>query len=172
MQKQAVIRRSFWGNVLFTLGCAAFVVAGVFLLQSEDSQLIGVICIVFFGGGGLCYLILLSWKPIVIASRDGITIPHGWKKTFVLWKNIDRFEVVEQEIHTGRGGIVRQKYIGVFVFSKEGIVGAGKAWGVRGANGEVPAVLINLSFSFVKIEKAMKFLKEFHDNYKIANRTE
>jgi len=177
MKRQIVIRRPFWGNMLFVLGCAVFVVAGLLMQQGEDSfyRLIGVASIVFFGGGGLCYLAFLAWKPIVVVSSDGIIVPYGWSKSFVLWENINRFEVMEQVIHAGRGGRVRQKYIGIFVFNKEEIVGTGKVsqsitQGITDWK-EVPAMLIVLSFSFVKIEKVMKILQEFHDNYKIADRT-
>ena len=177
MKKQLVIRRPFWGNMLFILSCTVAVLVGLFMQQSEDSfyRLVGVVSVVFFGGGGLCYLVLLAWKPIVVISSEGVTVPYGWGKNFVLWENIDRFEVVEQVIHAGSGGRVRQKYIGIFVFNKAGIVGAGTvsqtitqeitSWK------EVPAVLINLSLSFVKIEKVMEILQEFHDKYKISKRT-
>ena len=178
MQKQVVIRRPFCGSMLFILGCAVFVVTGLFMQQGEDSfyRLIGVVSIVFFGGGGLCYLTFLAWKPIVIVSSEGITAPYGWGKSFVLWENIDRFEVVEQVIHAERGGRVRQKYIGIFVFNKGAAVGAGKVsqtiMQAKTDWRDVPAVLINLSFSFIKIEKLIEVLQEFHDKYKIANRTE
>ena len=176
MQKQVVIRRPFWGNMLFVLSGAVFVVAGLLMQQSENSliRLVGVMSVVFFGGGGICYLMFMVWKPIVVISSEGIAVPYGWGKNFVLWGNIDRFEVVEQEIHTIHGVRTMQKYIGFFVFNKEGIVGAGKvsqtiSQGITGWK-EVPAVLINLSFSFVKIESVMEILQEFHDKYKNANR--
>jgi len=174
MQKQVVIRRPLWGIMLFVLGCAVFVVAGLLMRQSEDSfnRLIGMTSIVFFGGGGVCCLTFVAWKPIVAISGEGVTVPYGWGKNFVLWENIDRFEVVEQEVHAESGRPTRQKYIGIFVFNSEGIVGAGRvsqtvSQGITGWK-EVPAVVIALSFSFAKIENVMEILQEFHEKYKNA----
>ena len=106
MQEQVVIKRPLVGNLLLILGCVAFVAGGIFILQIEEDtflRLIAIASIVFFGGGGLLFIIVLAWKPIVTISNEGITIPHGWGKN---------------------------------------------------------------SFSFLKIEKVMRILQEFHDNYK------
>ena len=177
MEKQVVIRRSFLGNLVAVLGISAFTIIGLFMLQDDDAfyRLIGVLNIVFFGGGGLLYLILMMWKPIVIVSNEGITVPYGWGKNFIPWDNIDRFEVLEHMINAKLGKPTKQKYVGVFVFDKEGIAGTGKgllkiSQGLTGWK-EVPAVLINLTLSFVKIEKVMATLQEFHDEYKTTNHT-
>ena len=176
MQEQVVIKRPLLGNILFVFICAAFVVGSLFIIQILNEnvfiRLIAIISIIFFGGGGLLYILTMAWKPIVIISNDGITVPFGWGKNFVSWENVDRFEVVEQVVNVGAAIKAKQKYIGVFVFDKKGIAGTGKIsqtisqvvtnWE------EVPAVLINLSLSFVKIEKVMGVLQEFHDKHKIS----
>jgi len=180
MQNEVVIKRHILGTLLLILGCLAFVVACVFILRSESEnevlRFFAIVGIVFFGGGGLVYAVVMSWKPIVVISRDGITIPFGWGKNFISWENVDRIEVIEQTVDAGRGGVVRQKYIGVSVFDRGGIVGAGetsKAVAQEITNWkEVPAVLINLSFSFAKIEDVMKTLQDFHDEYKNAESTQ
>jgi len=177
MQKQVVIRRSVVGNLLLILGCSAFVAGSVFILQNESMfmRLAAIAGIVFFGGGGLLYIIVMAWKPIVIISSEGITVPFGWGKNVIPWKNVDKIEVIEQTVNTGRGGLVRQKYIGISVFEKDGIVGAGETSQAVAQEitnwKEVPAVLINLSFSFAKIEEVMKTLQEFHDEYRTAEST-
>jgi len=159
--------------MLLALCGSALVVGHMFILQHEDNDIflrfIAIAGIIFFGGGGLLCIIVLAWKPIVVISSEGITVPYGWGKNFVPWENVEKFEVVEQVVNAGRGGFVRQKYIGIFVFDKEGIVGVGKvsqaiAQKITGLV-NVPALSINLSFSFVKIEKVMGILQEFYDNY-------
>jgi len=165
---KVVIRHSLLGNILLAICCAVFVAMGIFLLQLDTlERIIGIAAIVFFGGGGVAYFLLMSWKPVAIISNTGITVPYGWGRNFVPWENVVKFEIVVQNI-----GVSKQKYIGIFVADTTGIVGAGKfsqsltkditGWA------EAPAMLINPSFTFLKIEKIMQILQTFYDEYKKA----
>ena len=173
LEKQVVIRKSPLGHLLFYGGIAAFVVIGIFLIQEERAVWIGIASIVFFGGGGLFYLIFKSWKPIAIISDKGITVPLWRGKNFVPWENVRKFEVLEQTVNTGRGGSHTLKCIGIFVFDTTGIAGAGEIsqtlnQSVTGWK-EMPASLIKTQFTFIKEESIIRVLQEFHDAY-IAER--
>jgi len=175
MQKQVVIRRSLWGNILFILICSAFVVYGVIWWQNEHIlwKILSALTISLFGVGGLCYFIFVAWKPIVVISNEGITIPIAWFHTFIPWGNIDRFEQVEQ-----KGIDILVKEINIFVFDKKGICDK-KGTTLKHTEdykkeGKVPVMLTSLifSFSFIKTKKAMELLQEFHGNYKAIHSTE
>jgi len=179
---KVVIKRTLLGNLLIILTSFAFVASSLFMMQLDEAvyTVIGIIGIVFFGGGGLLSVIVMMRKPIVIISNEGITVPHGWGENVVTWENIVKIEVVQQRIENTIATTVApvntkttQKYIGIFVFDKQGIVGAGKksqaitkkltAWE------EVPALIINLSFSFLNVEYIAGVLQEFHNKYKSAS---
>ena len=169
MRNQVVIRRSFWGNILLLLLCSAFVFAGIFIRQGGDAfyRFWGLLSIIFFGGGGLFYIIFAAWRPVAVISNEGIDVPLWRGSNFVRWRDVEKIEVVVQY------AAGKHKYIGIFAPSATGIVGSGKTsqkitQGVTGWK-EVPTLLINLSFTFVKIEKVMGILQEFHDRYKAAH---
>ena len=171
INQRVVIRRPLWGNILFILACAAFVAIGMFLRNDEDGfiRFIAYTCIAFFGGGGLLYVVLMMRKPIVVITREGVTVPYGWGSNFVPWEHVTKIEVVTQTVGT-RYAASSQKYIGIFAPEAKGTVGAGKfsqtvtqaitQWE------EVPTMLITLSFSFTKIEKVMEVLQLYHEEYR------
>jgi chorismate mutase len=169
-QKQVVIRRPLLGNILFAMICAAFVAGSIFLLNDDGgdpaTRIVAIVAIIFFGIGGLAYLVFMARKPIVIVTDKGITVPHGRGKTFVPWENIQKFEVLELHV---KG--TTNKCIGVFVRDAQDMVVAGNlskliSKSVTGWS-EVPELLINPSFTFIKIEKIMDILQSFlqaHNN--------
>ena len=166
---KVVIKRTLLGNLSFVLLSLCFVAAGLFLMQLNftAATIIGVISIVFFGGGGLMFMITMIRKPIAIISDKGITIPRGWGEHFAVWENIVKIEVMVQDL-----GSTRQKYIGIFVFDRRGITGTGaKSQAITKKVTKwknAPALLINLSFSFLNVEYIAGVLQEFHDKYKNA----
>jgi len=167
---KVVIKRTFVGNLSFVLLCLGFVVSGLLIMQLNDDTLatiIGIITIVFFGGGGLMVMIIGIRKPIAIISDKGITIPHGWGEHFAAWENIVKIEVVEQIM-----GYTKQEYIGIYVFDRRKIARAGKISQAitKKATGwkHPPALIINLSFSFLNVEYIAGVLQELHDKYKNA----
>ena len=167
MRDEVVIKRSFGGNVLLFLLCSAFVLVGIFILHHTGSafeRFWGVVCIIFFGGGWLFYVIFAARRPVAVISNEGIKIPLWRGNNFVQWKDVEKIEVVVQYVAG------KHKYIGIFAPGATGIIGTGRVaqkvtQGVTGWK-EVPTLLINLSFTFVKIEKVMATLQEFHDRYK------
>ncbi|MCL2589166.1 MAG: hypothetical protein FWD84_07130, partial [Oscillospiraceae bacterium] len=86
---KVVIQRTLLGNLSFVLMCLCFVAGGWFIMQLSDNTaatIIGIIAIVFFGGGGLMFMITMIRKPIATISDKGITIPHGWGEHFAAWE--------------------------------------------------------------------------------------
>jgi len=167
---EVVIKRTFLGNLSFVLLCLGFVASGLVIMQLNDDTLatiIGIITIVFFGGGGLMVMILMIRKPIAIISDKGITIPHGWGEHFAAWENIVKIEVMEQIM-----GYARQRYIGIFVFDRRKIARTGKTSQaiIKKVTGwkNTQALMINLNFSFLNVEYTAGVLQEFHDKYKNA----
>ena len=124
-----------------------------------------------FGVGGFLYVVLLAWKPLVVISSKGITVPYRRREIFIPWENVGRFEMLEQTVSTSRGQAT-VRYIGIFAIDNEGIPGAGEisqaiTKQVTGWE-EAPTVLINPAFTFVKIDKIMETLNEFFHEYKNA----
>jgi len=172
-KKQVVIRRPWWGNILYILACLAFMALG---LDSGNGAVI-LICLLLFGGCAL-FRILFGWRPLVIISKEGITIPYGlWGKSFIKWSNVKEIEIVFQKVDH-RHGSAKHKCIGVFTFSNDGIAGteATKVTGTVCVTGiatdwrDAPVVLINTSFSFVDREKIKRVLRQFHEEYKQGRR--
>lgn len=169
--KEVIIKRHLLGNILLIIVCAIFTVGGILMQQYEEAtiRIAGIICIIFFGGGGLLYVVFMAGKPIAVVSGKGIMASYGWGEGFVAWENVDRFEVLEQTVKI-KGHKQKIKYIGIFVNDMKGTAGAGEisqaiSQKVTGWN-ESPTLIINLSFSFVKIEKVMGILQEFYDEYR------
>ncbi|MCL2605829.1 MAG: hypothetical protein FWD93_00920 [Coriobacteriia bacterium] len=165
------IRRPLLGNILLILACSAFVAICVLILRLElgdaFERFIAIVGIIFFGGGGLFFVIAKMRKPIVIVSSKGITVSYGWGENFVRWKDVERFEIVTQSV---RG--TKHKHVAIFAPKAKGIVGAGAisqtATEVVTGWEEAPTLLIGLSFSFIKPEVIVGTLQEFHDRYKAA----
>ncbi|MCL2863901.1 MAG: hypothetical protein FWE25_00015 [Lachnospiraceae bacterium] len=167
---KVTIKRPLWGNLSFILICFAFVAGSLFIIQMGEMvyTIVGIIGIAFFGGGGLLFVILMMRKPIVMISDKGITVPYGWGENFVTWENIAKIEVLEQAITN----TAVQKYIGIFVFDRQGITGAGKksqtiTKKVTGWT-NTPALLINLDFSFLNIQYITSVLQELHDKFSVS----
>jgi len=182
MRKEVVIRRRWYGNVLFVLLSSAFVYIGLYLRQSESTftQFIAIGCIILFGGGGLFSVIFKMWRPIIAISNEGIRIPHWRGNNFVPWKNVKKFDVVVQRglapgLSPGLSYKYQQQheYIGIFVHNPDGIVRPGKV--LQRVNqaltdrGEMPTLIISLKLSFVDIDVVMGFLHIYHNEYKVAH---
>jgi len=156
---------------LLLLGCAAFVAAGVWFLRDDDmmTRFIGVLGIAVFGGRGLHHIVIKMRHPLVIIAPEGVTVPWAGGKEFIPWENIEKFEIVEHTTRLGPAGTHKQKYIGVFVFDKTGVRGAGKrsqaisrvVLNMRNP----PAALIHLGLSSFEIEEVLGILQEHHDAY-------
>ena len=165
-QEKIVFRRSLISNIAFFLICLAFVIGGFFLL--EEIWILGMITMIFFGGGGVLYLLFMSWRPILVITKEGVTVPYGWGENFVSWSNVRKIEMVTQTINTGNGTTTKD-YIGVFTFNNEGIVGAGdiskaitsKVTGIE----DPPSLLITNSLTFIKYDKILAALNEFYVKY-------
>lgn len=166
--KQVVIRRSLFSIFLFIIGCAIFVVGGIFLLPS--TRFLSIITIIFFGVGGLFYVAFMALKPIAVVSSKGIMVPYARGEIFVPWENVERFELIEQTV--GYKYKYKKKYIGIFAANAEGIVGANKILQAITQSildwREVPALLIDPSLSAIKIEIIMEILQKFYDEYRNA----
>ena len=156
MNQEFVIRKSFWGNLLFALVCVVFAIIGYFMIQSGKEVFWGYIVLIFFGGGGVLYMALMSWKPIVIICKEGVAVPHGFGKQFMTWENLDRIEMIEQN-----AGGAKQKYIALYPKddADEHKISHAITQNLTGWK-EVPSLLINNSFTFVKYEKILKALNE------------
>jgi len=166
MKKQVVIKRSWVGNMLFAISCLMVVMVGLFIL--EEAKLIGVVCILFFGVGGLYGIVFVAWKPLVIISIDGIAVPNRRGITFVEWSNVKKIEIIKHKIPNAT-----QTYIGIFVFDNN-ILGnfAQNMTTMLTGWDEAPALLINNTFSFVRYEKIMAALEEFYDEYRKSQLSE
>lgn len=88
------IRPKTGRNVLFlVVGCFAFTVAGVFMISTGEVEKIavGVLSIVFFGGGGLITAPKLMRRKIsMVLSDQGVEqiTPHG--SAFIPWADVEK----------------------------------------------------------------------------------
>ena len=149
MRSQVAIRRPFWGNVLLVLVCSAFVFISIIRQDGSNfHRFMGIVGIIVFGFGGLYLIILGIRKPIAIISSEGVKSPFLRGNNFLPWEDVERFDVVTQ-----RAGLARHKYIGIFSHSSK----------------DVPALLINLSFSFVNADTVIGIMQMYHKEYKATH---
>jgi hypothetical protein len=120
--KKIVVRRSSSGNFAFIAISVGFVAFGIYLLQ-EGLVGIGLMLIVLCGGTGLLWLVFKSWRPVMIISDTGITIPFWRGKTHVLWENVMEIRMVEKTFTADYGIEHAVEYIGIFVHDATGIPG-------------------------------------------------
>ena len=174
-QKEVVIRRPLIGNILGILGFVIVFLGSVYMPRDWDRgwwdlrYWIVKICIPFWGLGGLYFILFKMRKPIVVISDKGVTVPSGWGEDFVPWEKVDRIEVLVQQLT-----FQKRKWIGIFATDSEDKAGIGKisqevTQGVTGWE-EAPDLLINLAFSFIKIEQVMGILQEFHEAYQATHK--
>ena len=172
-KEKIVIRRPIKETLLFAAGCIAFTAIGIWMLTADELmyRIIGIASIVFFGGGGILYLALMSWKPILTISNEGITVPYGWGKNHVAWSNVKRIETFTQNIETS-GGEVQEVHVGIFAYDTSNILGAGEVAKqmtsfITGADtDEVPCIMIP-TFTAKGRNSILETLQEFHEKYRL-----
>lgn len=166
-----VIRRNF-RDIITTLGLmGVFVAASVIALHMPGTfnRIFGIVGLVFFGVGGFLYFALMSWKPIVIVSNEGISVPRGKGADFVAWENIGKIEATEQSINTA-GTTAKQGWIGVYALKTEKTTAGEISENIvlNMANWEeMPALLINTDYSAVD-EKFLQTLIEIYNKKKAS----
>ena len=99
------VKRSVPKTLFALLGCAAFTALGVWGLsthsESREDFWIGVLCIGFFGLGGLVILAsLFDTRPRILLDKGGIWV-RGWKGCPIGWSDIERVWKYEQKIANG-----------------------------------------------------------------------
>jgi len=168
-EDKVVIRRHFLGILVFVILVSVFVVAGIWMMNREDGfyRVIGILAIVFFGGGGALYLLLMSWRPIVTVTKQGFEVPHWLKKNFVEWSNVRKIEIVEQRVQGST-----QRYIGIFAHDNRDIAGNGRISQVlnKGVTGwkEIPAILIQTNFSLRELDDILDVLLKHYEEYQAS----
>jgi len=186
MSNDAVVfRRTKPMIILMSLIFVVAIIVGVYFIEV---MLWKVLWIVFLSIAGIL-TINSSLKPIVIISKDGITIPTGNKENFVAWSNVKRIGIfVQTTIHrhdndiedqnpamihqrnNNRTSTTKQSYIGISVFDDTGIFDPNKFSQnlSEGYNDweETPAILINNAFSGVKLKDIMAEIERFYNQYK------
>ena len=172
-ENEIVIRHTKWGIFRFILIMLAFSAVGVGMIMAAETLgmvIFGWFIVAFFGIGGLCFLIFAARKPVVIVSKEGLTVPHSRGQDFIRWQEVNRLEVIVQEVARGN----KQKYIGVFASDAANVRKADKT-----ANGitkavtgwkHVPTALINLDFTGIKPEKLLGTLQAFQEQYQISEK--
>lgn len=163
--EKIVIRRPLKENILFIGGSLMFVAAGWWLL--DEWRILGIICIIFFGGGGILYLALMSWKPILTISSEGVTVPHGFGSNFAAWPNIKKIEPFTQTIQAS-GVTTKQEYIGIWTYDSSNILGGGQAskqiTSAVTNQDDVPCLLISAMINKNQ-NNIMAKLQEYHTKY-------
>lgn len=99
------VKRSVAKTLFALVGCAAFTALGAWGLSTHsDSRQdfwIGVLCIGFFGVGGLVILVsLFDRRPRILLDTGGIWV-RGWKGCPIEWSDIERVWKYEQKIANG-----------------------------------------------------------------------
>ncbi|MCL2198312.1 MAG: hypothetical protein FWB80_05270 [Defluviitaleaceae bacterium] len=170
MIKKTIIRRSPISTVLLAvmiMGFAAFSIGCTYALihvTEGIGETIFTIALMLFGAGMVYYLLPDIWRPIVIISNEGITIPYGYgnKVDFIPWYNVRKLEILDKWIV----GATNNRYIAVFAHKPEDVKFATKnsknvAIGLFGNRPDVPALVISTSLTFVKTKKIMDVLQTY-----------
>ena len=83
-------------NVLFAgLLCAIFSAIGLWMVLSGEAVFVGLLSVLFFGGGGL-YAIPKQWrrKVSMVLTSDGIEQRYHRGTTFIPWQDVESVGVV------------------------------------------------------------------------------
>lgn len=164
------IKRPAIGNAAFIAVCSLFVIALVIIYfaseQNVEDLLFAGFGIAFFGGGGLLFVIFQMRKPLVVMCSKGITVPHGWKESFVPWEDVERIETITQS-----AGRTKIKHVAVYAPNAKGVAGSDAVSqtiteSVTGWD-EAPTLLIPTSFIFRKPEYIAQTLRDAHERYGI-----
>ncbi|MCL2225419.1 MAG: hypothetical protein FWB96_10690 [Defluviitaleaceae bacterium] len=153
-KRQTVIRRSPFAIII-----SVVITALGFFGLLENSGMGFAVLFVF---GGILFTAFLAWKPLVIVSVEGITVPTLRGNVFVPWYNISRVDVVLQNV----GMYSQSKQMGVFVRNKNDIEGPFRSAAIQYRNAktlapEAPDIVINISFSLVRAKKIMAVVKKY-----------
>jgi hypothetical protein len=166
-QKQVVIRRSLFRDLVWTFVCivVSFVCILAIFGSGETTTAIGGIFFLFlFGGSGGYYFFWGVLKPIVVISSEGIAFPQVSGEKFLPWKYVDRFE----QVNMGKSQNVKA-YIAVFV--KEDLRSSGefvqKTTLSINEKAENHYMIIgeHIGYPYAKFIKIKETLQEFHDEY-------
>ena len=144
MTATLVLRRSRSKTVLSVLGSIAFVTIGLFMVSgpmSESSRyspefvnLMGWLCIVFFGGTGLLSVRNLFRPTEVVISAEGFQVKGVRRTPLVPWRDVRRFFIAQVQMSKFVCYELDQEPTALQLATGRG--GAG-AWG----NGQIPAHL-------------------------------
>jgi len=77
--------------VLLTIGCGIFVLGGFFLMaQGGRGIFVGLLAILFFGGGGLFTIPKLARRPVsMILTSDSLQQISPYGDAVLLWQDIE-----------------------------------------------------------------------------------
>ena len=103
------VKRSNPKTFLLLVGCAAFTAAGISMFASHRAASQGVwtdvLCIAFFGFGGLVALALLfDNRPRLLLNDKGVWV-RGWKGCPLAWGDIERAWKYEQNVPIRHGRV-------------------------------------------------------------------
>jgi hypothetical protein len=170
-----VIRRTLSDNLKY-LGMVTGVVAVcVFLIQTEAAVWLGNIGAVLFGGLGVIWLVFLSWRPVMIISDRGITVPFWRGQRYVSWANVKEIKLLKNVVNVYRGGRHVSEFIGIFVHDTTDMKWAGGFlhkfnYSATGWS-EIPPFVISTQYTAIKgkEEEYIRLLREFRDAYQKEN---
>jgi hypothetical protein len=102
LTEPVVMRPRWWALPVTAAGCLVFVALGAALVASGDPApvAIGVVAIVFFGGGLVGLVLRRSWRWSIVIDDRGVTWRRPGGDTLVRWENIGAVYVTK----TGRLG--------------------------------------------------------------------
>jgi hypothetical protein len=86
-------------SVLLALGCLVFTLGGLWMIVEGEGKdnLAGLLCVVFFGGGGLYAVPKMLRRDVsMVLTPRGIEQHTLWGVAHVLWKDVERIGVVSQ----------------------------------------------------------------------------
>jgi len=109
------VKRSIPKTLLTLLGCAGFTGIGIWSLTTRpltsQDLLVGVLCITFFGMGGLVGVYMLfDTRPRVLLNEQGVWV-RGWKGCPIPWSDVERVWKYEQRVGLAYGGQVEIDYV-------------------------------------------------------------
>ena len=158
-----IIKKSILRTILLFLGAVGFIVAGIWMIITDNQASWGLIAILFFG---LCALFILRMlfcnKPALIVDEHGITdnssaIAIG----FIPWKDIETFTLMNVTTETFIKVEVKniEEYLNKVSSFKRKVIKTNIALGHG-------AVLINLNTTEVKPKNVIKDMQKLFDKYK------
>lgn len=91
--------------IILSVGCGAFTLGGLWMLFSGENTLAGLLCVAFFGGGGIYGIPRMARRKVsMVLTAEGIEQRYPEGRAFIPWVDVEAVGIV---------GVLTTKLVGI-----------------------------------------------------------